>query len=223
MVIQKDVFWKSAILTFVVLIVGIQIGIWLDSGRIDEIKNILTETELQFSDARLQSLYYDKFSMIDENFCKNAIESNLKFNEDIYQEGLRIEKAETVNRFTPFILSEKRRYALLQFQFWINAITIKEKCESNYTTILYIYTYETKDNSTLELNQKLQSAILLDLKDKCGNSVMLSPIPWDINLTSVDILVKDFEINQTPAIVINRNVTLQGLTKLEELERYIKC
>jgi len=223
MVIQKDVFWKAAVLTIVILIVGIEIGVWMESGRIEEIRNVLSETEIMFSDARLQTIYYDKFFRPDESSCKNAIESNLKFNQDIYQEGLNIEKAETVNRFTPFILSEKRRYGLLQFQFWLNALTIKEKCNTNYTTLLYVYTYDIKDNASLELNQKLQSAILLDLKEKCGNMVMLSPIPRDINLTSVDLLVKNLGIRQTPAIVIGNNVTLQGLVRLEELERYVIC
>lgn len=223
MVIQADVFWKAAVITAVILIIGIQIGVWMEGSRIDEIRDLLTETEIQFNDARMQTLYIDKLSFSDGNFCENAVKANLKFNQDIYQEGLKIEKAETVNRFTPYIFNEKRRYALLQLQFWMNALNIKEECSTNYTTVLYVYTYDTKNDRQLEIDQKLQSAILLDLKEKCGNEVMLSPIPKDVNLTTVDMLVNNFGITKTPAVILNKNVTLQGLQKLEDLEVYVEC
>jgi len=223
MVIQKDVFWKAGIITVVVLIIGMQIGVWMEGGRIDEIRDLLTETEIQFNDARMQTSYIDKLSITDGDFCENSVAANLKFNEDIYQEGLKIEKAETVNRFTPFIFNEKRRYALLQLQFWMNALILKEQCNTNYTTVLYVYTYNTEDNKQLEIDQKLQSAILLDMKEKCGNEVMLSPIPMDVNLTTVDMIMNNFGIEKTPAVILNKNITLQGLKTLDDLEAYVEC
>ncbi|MEM7819429.1 MAG: hypothetical protein QXD48_01210 [Candidatus Aenigmatarchaeota archaeon] len=223
MVIQKDVFWKSALLTIIVLFIGIQMGVWLDSMRLDEIKNILTESELQFRDAELQTLIFEKFFIFNDIFCDYAIDLNLKFNEKIYQEGLKIEKAEIVNRFTPSLLLEKRRYALLQLKFWINSLTIKEKCNSNYSVLLYLYVHNTKNNATLELNQKLQSAFLLDLKDKCGNKLMLSPLPIDMNLTSIDFIIRNYNITEVPTLIIDKNIVIQKLTNMTELERYIKC
>ena len=223
MVIQKDVFWKAAILTIVVLAIGIWIGITLDTSRVDEIKNTLSEVEIQFNDARMQALYHEKFFTNDSEFCNAAIDSNLKFNDVIYQEGIQIERAELVNRFTPDLIFQKRKYALLQMQFWMNSLSIKEKCNSNFTTILYLYNFNVQDDRDTDINQKLQSAFLLDLKEKCGSSVMLSPLPANINLTSVDLLVNNYNIKQLPSIIIDKNITLQGLHNLTELERYVTC
>lgn len=223
MVVQKDVFWKAAILTVIVLAAGIWIGIWLDSSRVDDIKNVLSEVEIEFNDARMQSLYHDNFFINDSEFCNAAIESNLEFNNIIYQEGLKIEQAELVNKFTPDLVQQKQKYALLQMQFWINSLSIKEKCNSNFTTILYLYRFNPTDDQTTTINQKLQSAFLFDLKQKCGNSVMLSPLPINVNLTSAELLVKNYHINQTPSIIINKNITLQGLQNLTDLEKYVVC
>jgi len=105
----------------------------------------------------------------------------------------------------------------------MNALILKEQCNTNYTTVLYLYTYNTEDNKQLEIDQKLQSAILLDMKEKCGNEVMLSPIPMDVNLTTVDMIMNNFGIEKTPAVILNKNITLQGLKTLDDLEAYVEC
>ncbi len=220
---EKDVFWKAGVLTVIILIVGIQLGIWLDSGRLDEIKTTLTVTDLDFSDARLQSIYYQTFLVQDKSICASAIKANLDFNNKIYQQGIQIDRAEIVNRFTSGILLERRRYALLQLQFWMNAVNIKRLCESDYSTLLYVYRYDTFNYSSVEIPQKLQSATLLDLKEKCGPKLMLSPLPLDLNLTSIDLLASSYRIDQTPALIINNDTVLFGFRNLTELEQYVNC
>lgn len=220
---QSDVFWKSAVLTAVVLIVGIQLGIWFDSFRVEELRSMLTQTELDFSDARLQAEYFQSVTESSREFCDAAIRANLEFNEKIYQQGVQLEKYETINRFAPDIMRQKQRYALLQFQFWLNALSIRKACAANYSTILYLYRFDTSNASELELPQKLQSATLLDLKERCGQNVMLSPIPVDMNLTSVSAMVMHYGITETPALIINTDTVIQGLADPEELAKYVKC
>lgn len=215
-------FWKSAVLTFIVLVLGIQLGIWLDSGRLDEIKKTLTETEIEFSDARLQAFYLDNFMKENGQFCDSAFRANLAFNQKIYDQGKQLERYELVNRFGAYT-PERQRYALLQLQFWMNALRIKELCRSDYTTVLYIYRLDTVNATEVELPQKLQSAALLELKEKCGPALMLSPVPLDMGLSSIDLVVRQYAINETPALIINDNIVLKGLTGLDELEKLVKC
>jgi protein-disulfide isomerase len=72
------------------------------------------------------------------------------------------------------------------------------------------------------MNNKLQRSILLDLKEKCGRNMMLIPITADINLIAVDYIVKKFNITAYPSVIVNQKV-FQGLTKMEELEKIVKC
>jgi len=220
---QTDVFWKAAVLTAIVFIAGIQLGVWLDEGRLQEIEQTLTESDLLFNDIRLQTMFYDSFLSKSPEFCSIAETANLAYNDRIYQEGLRIERYELANRFTQGMLQDRRRYALQQLQFWANALKIKELCDSGYSTILHMWQYDTKNISEVELPQKLQSATLLELKEKCGPRLMLSNAPVDLNLTSVDFLIKNYNITQMPALIINEETVLQGFTGIKELQSYIEC
>lgn len=220
---QSDVFWKAAVLTVVILIIGIIIGIWIDSGRAEEIKTTITENDLLLNDVRIQTLYYESFLKDDPELCDIALKANLEYNKRIYQEGLKLEKYEEHNKFSQSLILERKRYALQQMQFWINSLRIKDKCSLNYTTVMHMFLYDTGNNSNVELPQKLQSAVLLDLKEKCGNRMMLSPIPIDLNLTSIDMIAETYHITKTPALVINNDIAIEGFHNLTELEKYVSC
>lgn len=220
---QSDVFWKAAVLTAVVFVIGVQLGVWLDEGRLQEIEQTLTESDLLFNDIRLQTLFYDSHLSASPDFCRIAEDTNLAYNDRIYEEGLRIERYELANRFTPSMLQDRRRYALQQLQFWANALKIKDICGSNYSTVLHLWRYETTDVSELELPQKLQSATLLELKERCGPRLMLSNAPIDLNLTAVDFIVATYNITQMPAIIINEKTVLNGFANLTELQDYVEC
>ncbi len=52
---------------------------------------------------------------------------------------------------------------------------------------------------------------------------MLVVLPVDLNITTIDAVRQTYEINETPSLLINENVVLQGLTPQEEIEKYIRC
>jgi len=221
---DKSVFWKAGILTVVIFLIGIQIGMWIDSARIEEVKYVITSTDMLFNDARLQAQYYEFYSnKSTSDFCEKAVDSNLKYNDKIYKEGRGLEQYEAANKLGPGLAMERNQYALLQLQFWMNSMKIKNMCNSTYDVVLHLWRYDTKNFSDVEIPQKLQSAVLLDLKEKCGNKIMLSNFPIDLNQTSVDLIVKNFNITKVPAIVINDNIVLQGLQTTEDLQKYITC
>lgn len=215
-----NVFFRAVVLTTIIFFIGIQIGVWIDSSRVEEIRDMLTNTEIQFNDARLQSSYYEFFGM---DSCQNAIDANLEYNDRIYKEGLKIELYEAANKFSSNLYLERKKYALAQFQFWLNSVKIKDTCNADYTVLLHLWKYDTKDSPEVEIPQKVQSAVLLDLKEKCGKKLMLSPIPIDLNLTSVDLMRKNYNITKMPAMIINKGIVLQGLHDLSDIEKYVEC
>jgi hypothetical protein len=217
MVIQSDVFWKAFILTLVIFSLGIFVGFWLDNARVEQIRKEYKEMEISSIDARLQTLYYQVFRN-SSNFCGPAIEENLRFADKIYAEGLRIEQYERVNKLTPSLLSDKRRYILLKLQFWLNCIELKRNCNASYTNVVYFY---SGLNETME--EYVQSIVLLDLKESCGRNMMLIPLPIDLNITTVDIVERQYEIESTPTILIDEEIKLEGLQRREDLERYVLC
>ena len=215
---QKDLLWKAGLLTVVIFSIGIGIGMWLDISRVSSVQGQLTDIDLEWNDARLQSLYYGAPN--DSVSCEAAIKANMDFNSKIYAEGQTIEKYEAVDRFAPDIIQQKKRYALLQFQFWLNSMNLKKSCDANYTTFAYFYSHY---NTSLEIDQNLQSAVLLQLKEQCGDSILLVPLPLDLDLTSIDLLKDTYKINSAPSILVDESTVLRGVQSLPDLEKIAKC
>ncbi|MEM5814666.1 MAG: hypothetical protein QXD77_02520 [Candidatus Aenigmatarchaeota archaeon] len=215
---QWDILWKAAVLTVVIFIVGILVGAFMDISRVSEASGRLTEIDLQWNDARLQALYSD--SKNDTASCEAAIKANLDFNERIYAEGRTIERYEAINRFAPQLVYEKKRYALLQLEFWLNSLELKKRCGADYTVLAYFYSHY---NQSLEMDQKLQSAVLTQLKEECGNAVLLVPLPSDMGLSSIELVKKNYGISSAPSILVNEEKVLSGVQSLSDLGKLVGC
>ena len=218
---QKDVLILAFALSTAVFIVGVFVGFWLDNLRAGEINKNLLSLDNQGNDARLQSVYYQLFADAPEPFCEAALEQNLKFNDQIYQTGLQLDRAEAANRFDPSLIVEKKRYALLQTQFWFNAVNIRRVCDANYSTMVYFY--KTFNNTEVSDEQKVQSAINLELKERCGPNLMLVVLPVDLNITTIDAVRQTYQINVTPSLLINEKTVLRGLQNFNAVSRYVDC
>lgn len=219
MKLQKDVFWKAGILTAVVFILGILLGYYLESGRLTEIKEEYKQIEVQWADAKLQTVYYQTLS---PDLCNAAIQENLRFADRVYEEGLKLEKFEKSNKLTKekFLL-DKKKYALLKVEFLLNSIFLKEKCKTaNYTNLVYFYA----NNPTID--QKVQqlalSKTLKELKHQYGKELMLIPLPIDFDISVINIIKNSYDITSIPAILINEKIKLEGVQTIEEIEKAIK-
>ena len=215
-----NIFMKTGLITFFIFTIGLAVGLWLDVARSDIVEMSLAETSLELTDVFTQNLFYDTF-VNDTSFCKAAIRTNLEFNDRIYEEGVELERLETVNKLGPDTLLKKKRYALLQTQFWLNAVKIKETCDADYDTVIYLY--ENEDSDEVKINQRIQSTVLTELKNKCGNQIMLIPLPGDINISAINLISYQYDLDIYPSILINEKTALKGVQKLSDLEQYVAC
>ena len=214
-----NTYYKAGILTVAVFLLGLLFGIWVDNYRLGSVREVIPQIDINWNDARLLNLYFGKLG---KDYCDLALEENLIYNEKIYKEGLEIERAEESNRFAPTLEQEKRRYVLLQTQFWFNSQELKEKCNFTYKNVIHLYKQKDLTREMI-IENKVQSSVLLDLKEKCGNKIMLIPLAADLDLTVINAIIKQFNITTYPAIIIDENITFQGLTSLEKLENVVKC
>ena len=214
-----NIYTKSLVSTIFIFLIGIMIGVLIDNVRVGEIKKGLGESEIIWEDTRLLNIYIGKLGG-DE--CESAFEENLAYNDRIYRYGSEIEKEIEATTFTPEAEQEWRKYVLLQFQFWLNSIELKEKCNFDYSNVVHIS--KRKDLTNEEtIENKLQSAILLDLKERCGSGMMLIPLTVDVDLESINLVLRQHSITKFPAIIIDGEHVFQGLTAAEDIEKYIKC
>lgn len=214
-----NTYLKAGVLTLFVFLMGIMVGIWIDNYRLSSIRSSISETDINWNDARLLERYFEKFG---QNSCNLALEQNLAYNKKIYTEGKEIEKKIEANIFTPDVEQEWRRYILLQTQFWLNSIELKERCNFNYSNVVYLFRQKELDRDEA-INNRVQSSVLSNLKEECGNKIMLIPITTDLNLIVVDSVVKKYNITEFPATIVDENYVFQGVTKRDTLEKLLNC
>jgi len=216
---MRHVYIQAGVLTLFVFLIGIMVGIWLDNYRLGNIRSALSKADINSDDARLLNSYLTRFG---KEYCNVALEQNLAYNNKIYEDGKQIEQKLDSNTFTPEVQQEWRRYVLLQTQFWLNSIELKEKCGFDYHTVVHLFRQKNTTN-TEDINDKVQASILLDLKEKCGRKMMLIPITVDTDLIVVDGVTAQFSISEYPAVIVDESFVFQGVTTTEKLNTLLQC
>ena len=214
---MKNIFTITAVITIIVFLVGVYVGFILDNIRVEEIKSRITQIDNLWNDVRLMQSYIEEFSNKTE-YCDFLLDENLKIGDKIYEEGLKVEEYEMTNRFAPFFILEKKRYALLDLQFWLNSIELKKSCNGNYSTVIYFYSQYNKTTK-----QGFQDRVLWDLKQKCGPQIIYITFPIDMDISTIGMVKKIYNIEKTPSILINEVLLLESPITLRELENHVKC
>lgn len=214
---QKYIFLYTLILTFFVFNLGVFMGYMLESSRINKINKLYIESEMEILDQRIQN---DAWEIVDFD-CDALIEENIKFGDKIFKDALLIQRYEEANRISKEIIFQHKRYDLLRTLFWINSIRIKERCNSSYHIVVYLYKY---DNPSIEQisEQRFFSKLLSELKEKYGNEIMLIPIAGDNDITTIDLLMREYGVTELPTILIDEKVRITDVESMEDLEKYLK-
>ncbi len=215
---QKSVFWQAFISAAFVFGLGILIGYMIENYRTSKMSDIFAQSELDLLDARTQNEIY-KLEQID---CNSAINENIKFADRVYEEAKLLDKYKQANKMTETIVREHKKYDMLRTLFWLNSVSIKQRCNATYHNIVYLYQFK---NPRLDqkAKQSVMSNILKELKEKEGNSIMLIPIAADNNITSVDLLLSIHKIDKEnlPVILIDEKIKIYDIETVEQIEQQL--
>jgi hypothetical protein len=155
-----------------------------------------------------------------EQMCNFSI---ISFNELINQLRFywarlpfRIEEYERNNPLSEEYLLLKQQYAHLSIKTWILAKNQYDKCNMDIVHGLYFYSANCENcveqgEQLDELNKRVRAT---------GRDMIMFPIDFDSNETIIKNLKKYYNINSTPAIMINDNVLQGRVFTTEELTPY---
>ena len=214
---RARVFIESLVLSVVILIIGFSIGYYLESYRTQGVVADYKEHEVSALDLKLQNYYYQ---IMDESACSAAINQNFVFADQIYSEGLKLEKYEEANQIRDDLLVEKKRYVLLKDELWLNTILLKNKCKANFDTLVYFYSQDP-GSSGIVAQQKIISNILKSIKESRKNSLILIPIAGDLDLGTVNLQRRIYNITYLPSILINEKNLLEGYQSEDKILSYL--
>jgi len=210
---KKHVFWQALFLTALFFLLGFVLGIYLEQTRADNLNVAFYKSEVSLYDSFALGQLLNDPSVS----CENVIEANVNFADKIYEEARELEKFDDSNKLTNSVKIIHRKYDLLRTLLWMNLISIKENCSIN--TVTYLYVYDTEDID-LKAKQIVWSRILNDLKEEKGNKIILIPIAIDQDITSLDYLIRKYDLESFPAIIINEKDVLYEHKTVGELKKY---
>lgn len=213
---QKRVFLYALILTLIVFNLGIFMGYLMESSRIDKIKVLYQNAEIELLDQMIQK---DSLEFLNAT-CNSLIKENINFGDKIFEEALLIQRYEDANELNDEIIVQHKRFDLLRSLFWINSIKIKQKCNADFHTVVYFYDY---NSPTIEQTSKQRffSNLLEELKQKQGDKIMLIPIAADNDIPSINLLLEQYKIEEFPTILIDEKIRISEVNNIEEVESYI--
>lgn len=212
---QKHVFWQAFIVTVVIFLIGLFMGIILENWRTGKIASLFDQSEVDLMDIRLQT---DIYSSDDFN-CDFAESEILGFADRIYEEAKLLGRYEKASALTKDILLQHKKYDILRATLLLNSRNIRQKCNSNYYDVVYIYQYN-QPSLEIDARQTVFSRLLGELKEKRGGEILLVPMAGDLDISSINLIMNNYGIvkEDLPVIIINGELLIDELTTLEELE-----
>lgn len=212
---KKHVFWQAFLISILIFFLGFVFGVYLEQLRIDEINTVLYQSEVSLIDSLSQSILLQSKNIS----CIDLSDVTLRFADKIYEEARILEQFDDANKLTDSIKILHKKYDLLRTLLWMNTINIKSNCK-DINTVVYLYIYDT-DDIDLRAKQIVWSRILQDLKEQEGGNIVLVPIAVDNDITTLDYLLRSYNIDQFPSVMINERHIIYDLKKVEELKNYI--
>jgi len=210
---KRIVLTLSIVSTIIVFSIGLMIGAYFEMLRATKVELLRAKAEIEILDLFLQK----DLSLVD---CKAMVESVIETADRIYFQAKIIEKYEEYEKISNTLKILHRRYDLLRTMLWIQLINIKKECKNTPHTLIYLYKFH---NPSIEqmAKQNAFSKLLREVKESQGNSVILIPIAADMNLTSLDMLLKTYNVTKLPTVLIDEKVKLTELVTADELIRII--
>lgn len=211
---KKHVFWEALVITVAIFLMGLFLGMLIETNNSSKISNLYLQSEISLTDAMAASRLTEEFDFD----CDAIKQSNIDFADRVYQEAKLLEQYEESGKLTDTLLLFHKNYDLLRTLLWTSNQKSLERCD-NYDLFVYLYEYQS-ENITKKATQNVWSKIILDVKAENEN-ILLIPIATDQNLTSLDLLINEHGITQFPALVINNNQVIYDLQNVESIEKFL--
>jgi len=213
---KKHVFWEALIMTITIFLMGLFLGMLIETSTSSKISNLYMKSEINLVDGLATTLVIKDSNISCELLKKN----NVEFADQVYEEALLLEALEDSESLTSSTELLGKKYDLLRTLLWRSNLESIRKCD-NFQLVVYLYESGSEDLEKKAL-QNVWSRALSEVK-QANPQMILLPIAADRNLTSLNFLLEEFQVRQLPAIVVDNThviYTIETADKFEE--KYIR-
>jgi hypothetical protein len=213
--VKRKIAWElyviSALITFLILSLGIYFGIFLSKEKIQKLQNELNDLKLRQEDLTIELALLTS----DKNMSCKILSYEL---EKVIEDASKLGDSLTTYETTEKIKDEnfhnlKRDYTLTLLRYWIYLEEMKKSCnKTDFITILYFYS-----NMNCKDCQR-QGIILTYFKQIYPQNVMIFALDYDTDLNILALMKKTYDVKTVPTIVVEGK-KYEGLVTLEELKQ----
>ena len=205
------VFLQALLFTVVIFLVGFYIGISVEGKRMIEINDYYIQSEVSLVDV----LSLNKLVGSGEVSCEELVKSDKELLDKVYAEARLLTQYEESGKLTDQVKNLHLKYDVLRTYLWITSVEIKKECQTNLSTIVYLYNHGEKD-LTNKAKQVVWSKLLLEIKEVSPN-VVLIPIAADSNLVSLNAMTDSYNLTSFPVVIVNEKDVFYEIPPKEKI------
>lgn len=206
---HKRYYALAGIITLLVFVTGILTGMLLESEKISYLEQKLRELEISKSDGEIQNLLATFLELDTCRVFKYEVE---KIIPEISRFGEELEIYERTRKIESSKYEElKKEYTLMNIKYYLFVEGLRKRCNYTYVPILYFYSNEKCEDC------EVQGYVLRNLKRKAPKKYMIFAIDGDMDLESVKLLKKIYNITSYPSLVIYEKV-YEGFLPMKKIE-----
>ena len=209
---KKHVFWEAAVITVVIFLAGLLFGMLVETSNSSKVSQLYIKSEISLTDAMATATLTEGFDFD----CETIKKSNIDFANRVYEEAIILEEYEDAGLLTENLMFLHKKYDLLRTLIWTSNQNSFDRCD-NYDLLIYLYEVETED-TVKQATQNVWSKILYDVKINHKDDILLLPIAADQNLTSLDLLISQYDVKEFPALIINNDNVLYEIDSVSGVE-----
>jgi hypothetical protein len=198
MEIKKNIFLFAFLITLFLLVTLLLLGNILNKERKSSVEDKMTIIS-DLNDIQTFSLLSDVYG---NKLACLAFKSKLaEWDKSLWTLGIKLEQYRTATEeFSkdPFYLAQKKIFNENELLYMAFLTKAKKECNLDQTVISFFYRKAQVCGKCDD-----QSFVLTDVKKLLDNNVSIFSFDDDLNITSITLLEKYYEIDEYPCIIIN--------------------
>ena len=208
----KKLILVSLILSFLIFISGLLIGLTFDELRTNDLTIFLNENEFQTESYLIERQFLEDFG---QDKCSLAQTRVVALSDQLGEIGRTLTRYESKRLLTgEKYLQLKSKYLIFEIKLYTILKELNDNCKTEDKPIILFF-YDTNDQASIQ-----QGYILDSLVNKEKATVF--SIDREFNDPLLETVKHYYNITKSPTVIINFNITKEGLTSLAELTALIK-
>ena len=202
----------TLVITIIVFTSGIFFGIYINRVKVSELQNMVSELDKKRTEQELNLLLTDYLPNKTCDVMNYEVEKMIP---DINELAGKVTFYEETKKFEEKNYEDtKIDYTVNLIRYWLYLEKLKSNCDLNVTTLIYFY-------SNKDCNLCRNQGIVLDyMKNKHKSDLMIFALDVDLELNSIDMIMKSYGVREMPSIIIDGKL-YDGFVDKETLENLI--